>query len=114
MPPVAGLVEDQFECIGLDGVGAGEQGIQLRDRRAAEKGQGDMQGVRAHRPPTPVLVQPLAGAVERVTGGVVRPQGKEQPQRVGLDRAGSAFCQAWLSHVRSGTPLPPQCLRRAR
>ena len=94
VPPVAGLIEHQFERIGLDCVGAGDQGIQLLDRRAAEKGQGDVQRVGAHAATAPVLVQPLAGAVERVAGGVVRPQGKEQPQRVGLGRMAASVRSA--------------------
>lgn len=121
VPPIVRPVEDQVERLAPYGVCAGKQGIQLLGRRAAEKGQRDMQGVGMRAATAPVPVQFLTGTVERFTRGVVRPQGKKKPERLWLGPVwlGQARFRSgcfWLrfSHVRSGTRLPLQCLRHVR
>ena len=73
MLPVAGLIGVQFECIGLDSVGACKQSFQFRGWRTAQKGQGEVQGVPPHQSPVPMFMQPLACAEKRVAGFVTRP-----------------------------------------
>ena len=76
MPPIAGLVESHFECLRLNRINAGDQGIELRGWRAAQKIQREMQGVGAHAATAPVLMQPFSGVVECGPGGLVGPQGE--------------------------------------
>jgi len=112
VPPVPGLIENEIKGCRPDRANTGIKGIHPVGWRVAEKGQREMQGVRAHPAAAPVLMQPFSGAVERVAGGIIRPQGEEQPQRARLYWMG--FRQYRFRHARSGTPPRPQCPRRAR